>query len=101
MYSYIFNLPVTDKCSVFDTVSLHKRLYSCFPYPEYGGQFRDNNTIVLGAKFETIDYNDIISALIKVDERVRMVFEQKEFIPISSYIKCVVKLHHELTVVPG
>ena len=99
MYSYIFNLPVTDKCSVFDTVSLHKRLYSCFPYPEYGGQFRDNNTIVLGAKFETIDYNDIISALIKVDERVRMVFEQKEFIPISSYIKCVVKLHHELTVI--
>jgi Zn-dependent peptidase ImmA (M78 family) len=37
MYSYIFELPVKDKCSVFDTVSLHKRLFSYFPHPEFEG----------------------------------------------------------------
>ena len=49
MYSYIFELPVQDKCSAFDMVSLHSKLYSCFPYPEFGGQFRESNTLVLGA----------------------------------------------------
>ncbi len=99
MYLYIFELPVPDKCSVFDTVSLHKRLYSCFPYPEYGGQFRDNNALVLGAKFETVDYKDILNRMIKIDERVKMVFEQRAESPISSYIKSAVQLHHELTVI--
>lgn len=99
MYSFIFELPVPDKCSVFDTIALHKRLYSCFPYPEYGGQFRDNNTLVLGAKFETVDYKDIFTMMIKIDERLKMVFEQRAEVSISTYIKTAVQLHHELTVI--
>lgn len=99
MYSYIFELPVPGRCSVFDTVLLHKRLYSCYPHPEFGGQFRDNNTLVLGGKFETVDHKEILPRMIKIDDSVRLAFEQREEISISSYIKSAVKLHHELTVI--
>jgi hypothetical protein len=77
MYSFIFELPLQDNCSVFDMVSLHRRLYSYFPSPEYGGQFRCNNTLVLGAKFETVDHKDILNRMIIIDERVKTVFEQR------------------------
>lgn len=99
MYSFIFEEPVPDKCSVFDTVALHRRLYSCYPYPEYGGQFRDNNALVLGAKFETADHKDIYSMMIKIDEKVKSVFEKRDEISISEYIKTATQLHHELTVI--
>ena len=99
MYSFIFESQVPNKCSIFDIVVLHKRLYSYFSYPEYGGQFRDNNTLVLGAKFETVDYKDILSSMIKTDEKVKTVFEQRSEVSISSYIKVAVQVHHELTVI--
>lgn len=99
MYSLIFELPLPDKCSVFDMVTLHRRLYSCFPYPEYGGQFRDSNALVLGAKFETTDYKDILRRLIELDEKAKTVFELRSETSISSYLKSAIQLHHELTVV--
>lgn len=99
MYSYIFELPVQNSCSVFDTASLHSRLYSCFPYPEFGGKFRDNNTLVLGAKFETIDHREIVPELLKLDEKVKSVYNQRTESQISSYIKEAVRFHHRLTVI--
>ena len=61
IYSEIFSEPLKDKCSVFETSGLNSRLFSYYPNPDYGGGFRQNNTMVLGAKFDTVDYNDIAS----------------------------------------
>jgi len=99
MYSYIFEVPVQEKCSVFDTVALHSRLYSYFPYPEFGGQFRKSNTLVLGARFETIDHNKIVSEMLKLDETVKSVYTQRTEKNISWYITEAVRLHHQLTVI--
>ncbi len=99
MYSNIFELPVPDKCSVFETVTLHRKLYSCFPHPEFGGQFRQSNTLVLGAKFETVDYKEIIQEMMKIDTKVKLLYENRSEHSISSYIKTAVQLHHELTVI--
>lgn len=99
MYSYIFELPVPDRCSVFETVTLHRKLFSCFPHPEFGGQFRQSNTLVLGAKFETIDYKEIIQEMMKIDTKVKLLYEKRSEHSISSYIKTAVQLHHELTVI--
>ncbi|PKM62729.1 MAG: hypothetical protein CVU97_03930 [Firmicutes bacterium HGW-Firmicutes-21] len=99
MYSHIFNTSMSGKCSVFDTVALNKKLFSCFPHPEFGGQFRQNNTLVLGAKFETTDHRNIIPELLKVDEKVKSLIEHRTEFSISSYIEIAVHLHHELTVI--
>lgn len=97
MYSNIFAVPTSDKCSVFDIVGLNRDLFSCFPHPEFGGQFRQNNTLVLGAKFETIDYSKIIPELLNIDTRVKELYKNREKNSISTYIETVVQLHHELT----
>jgi fido (protein-threonine AMPylation protein) len=99
MYSHIFELPVSNRCSVFDTVTLNRKLFSCFPHPEFGGQFRQNNTLVLGAKFETVDYRNIIPEMMRVDTRVKLLFEQRAEHSISSYIEAAAQMHHELTVI--
>lgn len=40
-------------------VKLYRKLFSCFPHPESGGQFRQSNILVLGAKFGANEYNKI------------------------------------------
>ncbi len=99
MYSFIFELPIKEKCSVFDTLSLHGKLYSCFPYPEFGGQLRRINALVMGGKFETVDHKEILPKMLKIEEKVTFVYAQRMELSISSYIKEAVLLHHKLTVI--
>ncbi len=99
MYSYIFELPIQEKCSVFDAVVLHKRLYSYFSHPEFGGIFRDSNTLVLGAKFETVDYKEIFTEMSKLDAEVKSIFSGRKETNISRYLEETSRLHHRLTVI--
>ena len=63
------------------------------------GRFRESDALVLGAKFETIDHKAIIPEMIKMDAKVKSVYEKRTEDSISLYIKAVVRLHHELTII--
>lgn len=99
MYQSIFEEPVPDALSVFDTFALNKKLFSYYPYPDFGGNVRQNNALVLGAKFETADYHDIYDELVKLDQTVKNVYGNRNNISISDYIKHIAKTHHRLTVI--
>ena len=99
MYQDIFEVPVSDTVSIFDTVSLNRKLFSHYPFPEYGGRLRDNNTLVMGAKFETIDYSEIYNKLLELDEVVTDTHQNRKDLSPSDYIKHVVRTHHKLTVI--
>ena len=99
MYQEIFAVPVKNTLSIYDTFALNKKLFSHYPYPEFGGNVRQNNTLVIGAKFETADYHDIFSELAKVDEKVKQYYEQREDLPMSEYVKHVVRVHHKVTAI--
>ena len=99
MYQEIFKLPVKETCSVFDARKLNRCLFSYYPCPEYGGMFRETDTLVLGAKFETITPREIIPELIKVDQEVQALLTKKNDMTASEYVKAVVKIHHRLTVI--
>ena len=99
MYQDIFSVPVKDALSVFDSFALNQRLFSHYPEPGYGGQTRQSNTVVLGAKFETVDYHDIFPELLKLDEYVKDFFKRRSAIPMSEYVKHVVRTHHRFTVI--
>lgn len=74
MYQEIFAQPVKDTLSVYDSFRLNQKLFSYYPNPEFGGSSRKNNTLVLGAKFETVDYHDIFAELGKVETDVKDFF---------------------------
>ncbi|MBO5535261.1 MAG: Fic family protein [Clostridia bacterium] len=99
MYMDIFAEPVKESLTVFDMFALNKKLFSHYPHPEFGGASRQNNTLVLGAKFETVDYHDIFTELAKVDAEVKDYFNRKSAIPMSEYIKHVARVHHRITVI--
>ena len=99
MYQSIFAEPVKDAVSVYDMMPLNRKLFSYYPHPEFGGSTRQNNTLVLGAKFETADYHDIFPELKKIDDDVRSYFARRDEMPISEYIKHVARTHHRITVV--
>lgn len=99
MYQHIFKKCDSSKITIYDTLSLHCDLFSCFPNPDFGGQFRKNNTLVLGAKFNTLDYSKIPNEFIKIDKEVQYLENSKDKISTSEYIKKVVELHYKLTVI--
>ena len=99
MYQSIFEKPVHDALSVFDTFSLNKILFSYYPYSDFGGNVRQNNTLVLGAKFETVDYHDIYDELVKLDIIVKDIYKKRKIMATSEYIKYVARIHHRLTVI--
>lgn len=99
MYQDIFELPVKETLNVYDSFRLNKDLFAYYPHPEFGGNPRQNNVIVSGAKFEPVDYHDIFTELAKVDEEIKYYFENRDSIPISEYIKHVIRVHHRITVI--
>lgn len=99
MYQEIFAEPVKDSLSVYDSFRLNKELFSYYPHPEFGGSSRQNNTLVIGAKFETVDYHDIFTELGKVDEEVKEFFSKRLEMPMSEYVKHVARTHHRITVI--
>ena len=99
MYQEIFAERVEETIDVYYLFKLNKLLFSYYPNPEFGGTTRQNNTLVLGAKFETVDYHEIFDELTKVNDEVRDFFSKKADIPMSEYIKHVVRTHHRITVI--
>lgn len=97
MYDGIFAIPVKDSISVFDMLVLNKKLFQYYPHPEFGGNIRKNNTLVLGAKFETADYNDIFRLLGELDTEVKQYYQNRANMPVSTYIEHVIRIHHRIT----
>ena len=99
MYQDIFELPVTNTLSVYDSFKLNKDLFAYYPHPEFGGNPRQNNVVISGAKFEAVDYHDIFNELAKVDSDIKSFFDGIKHIKPSDYIKHVIRTHHKITVI--
>lgn len=99
MYQEILAEPVKNSLDVYYLFTLNKLLFSYYPHPEFGGSPRQNNTLVLGAKFETVDYHEIFNELAIVDGEVRDFFSRKSEISMSEYVKHVARTHHKITVI--
>lgn len=99
MYQDIFAEPVKESISVYEILPLNRKLFSYYPHPEFGGSIRQHNVIVLGAKFETVDFQEIFNELTKVDNDIKEHYVKRKEIPVSDYIKLVARIHHHLTVI--
>lgn len=99
MYNEVFEKASKANVSIYDSLLLNGKLFSCAPYPEYGGRFRDTNTLVIGAKFETFDKKDIPNAFAMLERDVRCLEDNKANMSIAIYIEKVVELHHRMTVI--
>ena len=97
-YDYAF-----EECkgliTIYDAKTINEKLFSTAPYPEFGGLYRPTNTLVLGAKFETIDYRDIPKEMKNLDHEVEAFMNSADSLSKSAYIERVATIHHRLTVI--
>lgn len=99
LYHRIFDSSSKNDISVFDMIGLHKLLFQYYPFPDFGGSLRDIDTLVLGARFDTVDPTDIVPMLLKIDATVKDQFKKKDSVSLSEYLMHVVTVHHALTVI--
>lgn len=85
--------------NIYDAKHINEKLFSTAPCPEYGGMYRQSNTLVLGAKFETIDYHDIQREMYLLDKEVQDLLACTEKLSSSEYIEWIVRIHHRMTVI--
>lgn len=97
-YDYAFE-EAESALSIYDAKNLNAKLFSTAVYPEYGGRYRETNTLVLGAKFETIDYRLIPQEMLFYDKDIQAFFEKAHELSISKYVENVIRFHHRLTVI--
>ena len=99
LYDWIFENYEKDSISIFCIMQLHKELFSFFAAPEFGGKMRQSNTLVVGAKFETLDWHDIPIKLTELDKAVKELDFNYNHYTKSEIILKIIKIHHELTVI--
>lgn len=99
MYNAIFKGSDNSHFDVYSLFKLNSLLFHYYPYADYGGATRDTNTLVLGAKFETVEYTEIHDKLIQVNEEIEEFYNKRSACPISAYIKHTARIHHALTVI--
>lgn len=97
MIEYV--LSTEEKISVWKISKLQKMLYK---YTEFGNELpfpRQANNRIAGAEISTVDYQDVPNELLKVEEEIKVLLDNKDNISIHEYILSCLKIHHSLTVI--
>ena len=95
LYDYILN--TDENITIYKLLDLNRKLFQYAPFPDESGKTRTNNNLVLGAKFETVDWKDVASELIKLQKPVEDLVENVERLSISEYVLRALKIHHRIT----
>lgn len=100
MYEEIFSSPSENDRLIYKTLfSLNRKLFSYYPDPSFGGSIRQSNTLVQGAKFETVSYLDIPNKLVEEQLTLNEILSKRSQMTLCEYIEEVVSLHHRLTII--
>ncbi len=99
LYDYIFKICHQPSIDIYALLDLNRILFSCVPFPEYGGRTRIQNTAVIGAKFETVDYQDVMRSLITLNEVIGHLEKNHDSMPKSEIVRAIADIHHKLTVI--
>ena len=95
LYDYI--LETEDKLTIYKLPDLNKKLFQYAPYPEEAGKTRIDNNLVLGAKFETVDWREVAAELVKLQNPVEDLVRDADRLTISEYVLQALKIHHRIT----
>ncbi len=85
MYEYMHSEEIENRFDVFTLKTLHEKLFSCSPYPEFGGNFRTTFAYLYGSRADICDARQIF---FKLRELNPIIFKLREISPLLQ------KTHH-------
>lgn len=95
LYDYISE--TDDSLTIYKLLDLNRKLFQFAPYPDEAGKTRTDNNLVLGTKFETVDWRDVAQELYKLQNPVDELMKNIDNISISDYVCECLKIHHRIT----
>ena len=99
-YDWVFRNATPDRpLVIYDATEINRLLFSAAKHPEFGGALRQANTLVLGGKFETVDYRRVAEEMHFKGKEIDTFVANSDSLPASEYLERVLDIHHDLTVV--
>lgn len=95
LYDYV--LETEDELTIYKLLDLNKKLFQYAPFPEESGKTRTDNNLVLGTKFETVDWREVAPELVKLQKPVEDLMCEIDKLTFSEYIVRALKIHHRIT----
>ena len=98
VYDFVFSdEQQNNPISVYDTFRINRILFSHSKFPDYGGRARNSNSMVLGAKYETVDYHEIMTCLQELEISVKELDRGYKEMSHGEIIHLIACIHHRLT----
>ena len=91
-------LTTEDEIDIFKIKKLNNLLYKYAPFPEYAGEFRTNDNLILGGQIQPISVDRISDEMTELDKIVNNLISNIEDYSVSDYIDIVSTIHYRLTV---
>lgn len=95
LYDYV--LGTQDKLTIYKILDINRMLFQFAPFPEESGKTRTDNNLVLGTKFETVDWTQVAMELYKLQVPVEDLMAHANDLTISEYVLECMKIHHRIT----
>ena len=83
-------LTTDDRISILDCKKLHKMLHAYVPFPEYAGNYRDNDAVILNGTIQPSSYITIESDIKTLSEEFDFFIKDINNLKMSEYIERVV-----------
>lgn len=99
LYDRVFSNYSQHGFTIYEILTLNRLLFSTFPYPDAGGEFRQTPAIITDSSVETIDWHEIPSAMGELYKEVGYIEKNIGILSRSQIIKALVQIHYKLTVI--
>lgn len=91
-------LETNDEINIFKIKCLNKLLYKYVPFPEYTGEFRTEDNLILGGKIQPVHVSKLFDKIEELNNMLSDLINNIEKYNIAEYISLVANIHYKLTV---
>jgi fido (protein-threonine AMPylation protein) len=98
MYEYIHSTEIDEFFSVHTLKDLHRILYSCAPYPEFGGALRQDDRFLPGTGTELCPWRYIPQRLYEISPRVDELVERAKSIRETHSVSGIIQFIDDVMV---
>ena len=91
-------LETDEELDIFKIKKLNKLLYKYTPYPEYTGNYRTVNNMILGGAIQPVSFIEILDKIEELDTTIKAAIKNINKYTIAEYISVIAKIHYELTI---
>jgi Zn-dependent peptidase ImmA (M78 family)/fido (protein-threonine AMPylation protein) len=91
-------LSTKDKLDIFKIKDLNKLLYKYAPYPEYAGQYRSEDNLILNGKIQPVTASNLFDEIADLNALVEKIVNNIEKYSVEEYIYEITNIHYKLTV---